>query len=218
MRKIQNSSRTSRDKVQSSKTDNSSLVTRHSLLILASCIMYLASVSIAFASSGGEEGGAGAIFKDYLWKIINFGILFFILYKFGKKPLQSFLKQRTELIEKSLKEAQQAKELAQKALAAVEERLKARDREIGEIVSSAKESGEKEKARLIEEGSRMKEKILEQAKTNIEYEVKRAKETIMEEAAAIAIELAEKKLKEKLTEEEQLKLLEESLVKIEGKN
>jgi len=64
----------------------------------------------------------------------------------------------------------------------------------------------------------MKEKILEQARTNIAYEVKRAKETIMEEASAIAIELAEKKLKEKLTEEEQLKLLEESLAKIEGKN
>ena len=187
------------------------------IVIFASCILCLASVSVAFASGGGEEG-ASAILKDYLWKIINFGVLFFVLYKFGKKPLQSFLKQRTELIEKTLKEAQQAKELAQKALAAVEERLKARDREIGEIVSSAKESGEKEKARLIEEGSRMKEKILEQARTNIAYEVKRAKETIMEEAAAIAIELAEKKLKEKLTQEEQLKLLEESLAKIEGKN
>ena len=187
------------------------------IVIFASCILCLASVSVAFASGGGEEG-ASAILKDYLWKIINFGVLFFVLYKFGKKPLQSFLKQRTELIEKTLKEAQQAKELAQKALAAVEERLKARDREIGEIVSSAKESGEKEKARLIEEGSRMKEKILEQARTNIAYEVKRAKETIMEEASAIAIELAEKKLKEKLTKEEQLKLLEESLAKIEGKN
>ncbi|MFZ3123367.1 MAG: F0F1 ATP synthase subunit B [Thermodesulfovibrionales bacterium] len=187
------------------------------IVIFASCILCLASVSVAFASGGGEEG-ASAIFKDYLWKIINFGILFFVLYKFGKKPLQSFLKQRTELIEKTLKEAQQAKELAQKALAAVEERLKARDRETVEIVSSAKESGEKEKARFIEEGNRMKEKILEQARTNIAYEVKRAKETIMEEAAAIAIELAEKKLKEKLTQEEQLRLLEESLAKIEGKN
>ena len=217
MKTIQSSSAAA-DKIQNSKTDNLSLVTRHSLLILASCILYLAFANFAFASGGGEEGSAGAIAKDYLWKIINFGILFFVLYKFGKKPLQSFLKQRTELIEKTLKEAQQAKELAQKALAEVEERLKARDREIGEIVSSAKESGEKEKARLIEEGSRMKEKILEQARTNIAYEVKKAKETIMEEASAIAIELAEKKLKEKLTKEEQLKLLEESLAKIEGKN
>ncbi|OGW30983.1 MAG: ATP synthase F0 subunit B [Nitrospirae bacterium GWF2_44_13] len=199
------------------KKNHASCIVHHASFVLV-VICFLLSASFTFASGGGEEGSAGAIAKDYLWKIINFGILFFVLYKFGKKPLQSFLKQRTELIEKTLKEAQQARELAQKALAEVEERLKARDREIGEIVSSAKESGEKEKARLIEEGSRMKEKILEQARTNIAYEVKRAKETIMEEASAIAIELAEKKLKEKLTEEEQLKLLEESLAKIEGKN
>ena len=32
------------------------------------------------------------------------------------------------------------------------------------------------------------------------------------------MELAEKKLREKLTKEEQLKLLEESVTKIEGKN
>jgi F-type H+-transporting ATPase subunit b len=204
-------------KVKNSKTGNSSLVGRHSLLVIASCILYLASATVVHASTGGEEG-ISTILKDYLWKIINFGILFFIIFKFSKKPLQDFLKKRTELIEKSLKEAKDAKELAQKALAEVEERLKTRDREIMEIVSSAKESGEREKERLIEEGNRMKEKILEQARTNLAYEVKRAKKTIMEEASAIAIELAEKKLKEKLTKEDQLKLLEESLAKIEGKN
>ena len=67
--------------------------------------------------------------------------------------MQSFLKQRTELIEKTLKEAKEAKELAQKALAAVEERLKARDREIGEIVSSAKESGEKKRHGLLKKAT-----------------------------------------------------------------
>jgi F-type H+-transporting ATPase subunit b len=59
---------------------------------------------------------------------------------------------------------------------------------------------------------------LEQAKTNIDFEVKQAKEMIKKEAVEIAMELAEKKLKEKLTKEEQLKLLEESVAKIEGKN
>jgi len=194
-----------------------SCIVHHASSFILLIIYFLLLTSLAFAS-GGEEGGAGAIFKDYLWKIINFGILFFVLFKFGKKPLQAFLKQRTELIEKGLKEAKEAKELAQKALAEVEERLKTKDKEIEEIISSARESGGKEKARLIEEGNRMKERILEQARTNIEYEVKRAKDAIMEEAAAIAVELAEKKLKEKLTKEEQLKLLEESLAKIEVGN
>ncbi|MBI4691034.1 MAG: F0F1 ATP synthase subunit B, partial [Nitrospirae bacterium] len=168
-------------------------------------------------ASGGEGGKEPSLFMDYFWKILNFGILFFILYKFGKKPLQDFLRGRTGLIEKTLKEAREAKELAQKALAEVEERLKVKDKEVEEIITSARQSGEKEKARLIEEGEKMKEKILGQARTNIDFEVKKAKEAIKEEAVEIAMELAEKKLRDKLSKEDQLKLLEESLVKIEGK-
>lgn len=177
---------------------------------------HLSFVTVVFAS-GGEGGKEPSLFMDYFWKILNFGILFFILYKFGKKPLQDFLRGRTGLIEKTLKEAREAKELAQKALAEVEERLKVKDKEVEEIITSARQSGEKEKARLIEEGEKMKEKILGQARTNIDFEVKKAKEAIKEEAVEIAMELAEKKLRDKLSKEDQLKLLEESLVKIEGK-
>ncbi|TAL26118.1 MAG: hypothetical protein EPN94_03820 [Nitrospirae bacterium] len=185
------------------------------LVILASCILYLASVSIAFASGG--EAAHTPLWKEYLWKIINFGVLFFVLFKFGKKPLQDFLKTRTELIEKTLKEAQEAKMLAQKALAEVEERLKVKDKELEEIISSARQSGENEKAKLIEEGGRMKAKILEQAKTNIAYELREAKAAIKAEAVEIAMELAEKKIKDKIGKSEQEMLLEESLMKIEGR-
>jgi F-type H+-transporting ATPase subunit b len=81
-----------------------------------------------------------------------------------------------------------------------------------------KRSGETERENLIQQGDKLKEKILEQAKANIAFELKHAKEAIKAEAAEIAIELAEKKLKEKLTTEEQEKLLEESIVKIGGSN
>ena len=189
-----------------------SLVTIHFLLVFAAA---------AFASEGGGEEAAslGEILKGYIWPIINFLILVYVLVFFIKKmDLKGFFKKRTELIEQSLREAREAKELAQKALAEVEERLKTKDSEIEQIIASARQSGEKEKARLVEEGDKLKARILEQAKTNIDYEVKRAKEAIKEEAVEIAMELAEKKLKEKLSKDEQLKLLEESLAKIEGKN
>ena len=64
----------------------------------------------------------------------------------------------------------------------------------------------------------MKEKILEQAKTNIDYELRQARDSIKAEAAGIALELAEKKLKDKLTKEEQIRLIEESLKRMESKN
>jgi F-type H+-transporting ATPase subunit b len=179
-------------------------------------VMSLMFVSIAFGSEGGEA--QGSVFKEYIWPLVNFLVLVFLLVYLSKKmDVKGYFKRRTELIEQTLNEARQAKELAQKALAQVEERLKVKDKEIEEIIESAKISGEKEKERLIEEGEKMKERILEQAKNNIDFEVRQAKSSIRDEAVEVAMELAEKKLTEKLTKEEQMKLLEESVAKIEGK-
>ena len=182
-------------------------------------ILPLVIFSIAFASCAfaAEEGGHSSLVKEYVWKIINFGILIAILFKFGKKPLGDFLKKRTELIEKTLNEAKEAKEAALKALKEAEDRVRTKDTEVKEILDAARKSGELERDRIIEETAKLKDKILEQAKTNIDYELKHAKESIKAEAVELAMELAEKKLKEKLTREEQEKLLDESLVKIGGK-
>jgi len=185
------------------------------LIIFAFYTLHFVSVSVAFGA--GEEAAHTPLWKDYLWKIINFGILVFILYIFAKKPFQSFLRQRTELIEKTLKEAREAKELAQKALQGVEERLKTKDKEIEETLSASRRFGEVEREEIIKQGDKLREKILEQARVNIDYELKYAKEAIKAEAVEIAMELAEKKLKEELTKKDQERLLEESITKIRGR-
>jgi F-type H+-transporting ATPase subunit b len=184
--------------------------------VLIAGLLVLFSSASAFAVDGGEHP---SIFQMYLWPVINFLILVaIIIYVSKKMDIKGYFRRRTELIEQSIREAREAKELAQKALNEVEERLKLKDSEIAAIMAGAGRSGENEKARLIEDGDKLKGRILEQAKTNIDYEVKRAKESIKREAVEIAMELAEKKLKEKLSKDEQLRLLEESLTKIEGKN
>ena len=179
-------------------------------------VLNLAVASLVFASSGGGEEHT-PLWKEYMWKIFNFVLLIVVLFKFAKKPLANFLQKRTELIEKTLNEAKEAKEAALKALQEVEGRLKAKDAEIGAILAAAKKSGEQERDRIIAESSRLKDKIVEQAKTNIDFEVKHAKEVIKAEAVELAMELAEKKLKDKLTKDEQERLLDDSLVKIGGK-
>ena len=183
--------------------------------VLTFGIFTLVLTAVAIAS-GGEEGHT-PLWKDYMWKIINFLILVVVLVKFGKKPIQNYLKQRTEMIAKTLQEAKEARETAQKALQEVEGRLKAKDAEIEAILAAAKRSGEQERDQIIEDSARLKEQILEQAKTNIDFEVKHAKEVIKAEAVELAMELAEKKLQEKMTKDEQEKLLQDSLVKIGGK-
>ncbi|MBF0557175.1 MAG: ATP synthase F0 subunit B [Nitrospirae bacterium] len=185
-------------------------------LLATGCWLLAISVQVFAAEEGGEHGGGSPM--EWVWRILNFGILVFILVKFAGKPLKDYFQQRKALIEKSIQEAQEAKALAAKALAEVEERLKLKDREVEEIKAAAVTSGESEKARLIEEGERLAAKILEQAKSNIDYEVKKAKDIIKAEAVEAAMQLAEEKIKSRITKEDQEKLLKASLKLLEGKN
>ncbi len=184
--------------------------------ICALCsVLFVLSYDMAFAAEGGELAFA---WKDLIWPGINFAILVFILVKFGRKPIKEFLKKRTELIEKSLKEAGEAKELARETLVEVKERLKNTDREVEAIVNAAKRAGEKEKEALIAEGEKLKIKILEQTEANIAFELQKAKKAIKSEAALAALELAEKQIKEQLGKEGQLLLIDEYIKKLEVKN
>lgn len=179
-------------------------------------IFNLVVVSAAFASEGGEN--YTYTWKDWLWPVVNFSILMFILIFFGKKPISDFFKGRTAGIEKSLKDAAEAKELAEKALQEVNARLNNTDAEFAEIIEAAKKSGEKEKEAIIAEGEHLKEKIIEQAKANIDFELQKAKETIKSEAALMALELAEKQIKEKLGQSEQETLIDDYIKRLEEKN
>ncbi len=182
------------------------------LLVAINSLLLNATV---FAAEGGEHHTT--TWKDWLWPVINFAILVIVLVYFGRKPIKEYFKKRTELIEKSLKEAEEARMFAKKALEEVQERLRNTDKEIKEIIEGARKAGEREKEALIAEGERLREKILEQAKTNIEFELEKAKKEIKSEAALIAIELAEKQIKEKLGREEQEALIEEYIQRLEEK-
>lgn len=192
--------------------------------IQTSQLIFIIVVNLIFAAVAAASGGGGGhaeqsfTWRDWLWPVINFAILAFILVFFGRKPAKEYFKKRTELIEQSLKEAKEAKELAQKTLDEVRARLSNTDREIEQILEAAKKSGEREKSEIIAEGERLKEKIIEQAKANIDFELQKAKEKIKSDAALMALELAEKQIKEKLGKKEQEDLVDDYIKRLEGKN
>lgn len=178
-------------------------------------ILLVSAADVAFGAEGTAHGNE---WKEWLWKVLNFAVLVFILVKFLGKPLRAFLKQRTELIEKTLKEAREARELAEQALAEIEGKLRLKDKELQDIMAQTEQSAKKEQALLINQGENMKDKILEQAKNSIDYDLKLAKDAIKSEVIVLSMELAEKKIKEELPADRQLRLVEESLAKMETRN
>ncbi len=198
-------------------TDNSNKKSIFFISALCSVFCVLLSEAV-FAAGGGGHGEVHYTWKDWLWPVVNFSILILVLYFAGRKPMAAFFKGRTETIEKSLREATEAKELAQQTLKEVRARQNNTDQEIEQILAAARKSGEKEKEAIIAEGDRLKEKIIEQAKANIDFELQKAKETIKSDAALMALELAEKEIRAKLGQKEQESLIDDYIKRLEAKN
>jgi F-type H+-transporting ATPase subunit b len=179
---------------------------------------FLFAAGSAFASSGGEVEMVPFFSSNFLWAVINFSILAVVLYKFGKKPFQDALKSRQENIEKALRDAEEAKIAAEKSLADVEARLRAKDEEIKAIVEEAKEVAEKEREKMVALGREMSEQIAGQTRDRLDHELKNARQTLQAEAVILAMEIAEKRIREAVDPETQARLVAESLEKMEGMN
>ena len=181
-------------------------------------LIFLFVLAAATAAMAAGKDASGSDAKVWIWQVINFLILVAVLVFAAKKPFSQYLRARTEAIQKSLEEAKLTRELAEKAMKEVEDRLRLKDDEIANILKAAKASGETERQALVDEAEKMGKRISEHATANIEIELKKAKDAIRKEAAELAVEITERRLKEKLTPEEQNKLIEESVAKLEAKN
>ncbi len=186
-------------------------------IFLLSTVYCLLSTVPVFAMGGGG-GEHVTTWKDWFWPIVNFAIIVAVLVYFGRKPIKEYFRKRTELIEKSLNDATEAKELARKTLDEVQGRLKNTELEINRILEASRKTGEREKEALIAQGESLKNKILEQTRANIEFELEKAKKSIKSEAALMALELAEKQIKERLGKKEQEALIDEYIKKLEVGN
>jgi F-type H+-transporting ATPase subunit b len=172
----------------------------------------------AFASGGGEGAhhvDRGAQMKDFVWRVVDFALLAGIIWWALKKAnLKGSLTERQAGIERALKEAEQARAEADRKLTEYSERLKKANEEIDQLQAAVRQEAQDEKARIIAEANAMADKIRQQATASAAQEVAQAKAALRDEAARLALELAEQTLKEKVTGEDQSRLVGEYLSKV----
>jgi F-type H+-transporting ATPase subunit b len=158
--------------------------------------------SLAFASSEGGHGDSGMT-----WKIINFVILAVGVYLVWTKAISGLLTRRGSEIKTAIEEAQKAKEAADRNAAEYRAKISILDSKVAEIHNELKLEGEAEKARIIAESAKSAEALKAQAKIAAEQEIKKARIEIREEAARLAVQLAEDILKKELSPADQERLV-----------
>lgn len=191
--------------------------TRTTAAAVSSFALSLGLAAVAFASEGGggHHVDTAAQMKDFVWRCVDFGALMVIaVWGLKKADVKGSLAARREGIERTLKEAVEAKEAAEKKFQEYSVRLEQANQEIEQISLNMKREGEAEKERIVAEAKLAAERIKAQAESAATQEVLKAKSELRAEAAKLAVELAEQKIVKNIAKGDQDKLVGEYISKV----
>jgi F-type H+-transporting ATPase subunit b len=154
----------------------------------------------------GESTWRAAYDEVMLW--LNFGILAFLLVKYGRGPLINFLKSEVQRTSEDIEQAEKSKrrmdEKVQEMTAAAQNRR--------ERLQSLKErlirEGERKRREIIESARNDGRIMLEQTRLDIDHQINEARERLKAELIDRAVEAALGRLPGVITADDQKKLVE----------
>lgn len=164
-------------------------------LAYIAAIVLLATVGFAAEEGGVHHPDSGAQLKDFGWRVFNFAALVgIVVWALKKADVKGSLAARQAGIEKSLKDAEEARDAAEAKLREYSIKLDQASKEIDELHAAIVREGEQEKSRIIAEAGIAAEKIVVQAALSAEQETVKARHELRAEAARLAVEIATGKL------------------------
>ena len=149
------------------------------------------------------------------WMVLSFGVVFFLLAKFGFPVIVKAINERKEFIEMSLLSAKQANERLASIQAESEKLLADAKAQQKDIISSAMQ----EKQRIVQaaqdEAQESANQLIEEARQSIQAEKEKALQDVRNEVATLALDIAEKVIGERMKDDAtQRKTIEQLIDKL----
>jgi len=149
-----------------------------------------------------------------LWTFVVFVVLFGLLSYFAWPQIAAALDARERAIADNIAAAKATNEEAKRLLAEHEARLAAAAGEVRALLEEARRDAEVTRARILSEAQKERQQELQRALREIELAKDGAIQELAISSANVAIELARKVVREKLTSDEQSLLVRSALDKL----
>lgn len=151
------------------------------------------------------------------WMVLSFGVVVFILARYGFPVITRMVDERKALIDRSLEEARQAHEQLATIQVQSEEMLRQAREEQSRLLTEALETKKQILSDAREAAQRQTRIQLEQARKEIDDMKEKAIREVRSEIAGLSVDIAEKVLRGKLENEKEQKavierLLDESVI------
>jgi F-type H+-transporting ATPase subunit b len=161
-------------------------------------------------------GEIGIDWQVLLAQLINFGILFGLLFFLLYKPMRRMLDERSAKIKESMDQAEQIKEQLASTDEQVREQMEVARKEGHGILAQAAQMGERLKEEAREGARQEAEAIVARTRSEIERERDEAIEDLRRQFVDLAIIAAEKVVSETLDKKKHRKLIDEVLEQAPG--
>lgn len=160
------------------------------------------------AETGHGEGEASGGLLATIAKIVNSGILVATLIYFLRPPIAQYLADRAAQIRQDLVEAAVTRDRASAELQKLERRLAGLPAELEALRARGAQEMATEEARLRQTTEGLRERLLAQARREIDLEAKAAERHLRERAAELTVDLAAERIQRGMTERDQLRLVD----------
>ena len=140
----------------------------------------------------GGIASLGISLPTLIAQIINFAILFGLLYLVAYKPIMRMLDERSRKIKESMEQTEFIKEEAAHAEEEAEKRIQVASKEGQEVVARAVRTGEEVREKTEQEAREEAESLITRARLDIQRERDEAIDELRKEFADLTIQAAEK--------------------------
>ena len=161
-----------------------------------------------------QASGLAALGVDgtlFVAQLINFSVVVFVLWRWVFRPIAAHLAERSAKIEQSLQDAADIREQKDSVAAWKAEQLQTAKREAADIVSKAKQEADALRQEILAKAKEEQGMLIASGQRLLERE----QEAVMAEAekrlAELVVLATEKVLREKLTDEQDKKLISEAV-------
>jgi F-type H+-transporting ATPase subunit b len=153
-----------------------------------------------------EEHGGSVI--DVVARLVNFGILAGTLVYFLRSPLRTYLVDRSTAIRTELITAVETKQAAAAQIAEIDRKMQALPGELDALRAQGTAEIAAEATRIQTAAAAERDRLLEQARREIDLQVKVAERDLLNRAADQAVGLAADRIKNTITDTDQQRLVD----------
>lgn len=152
------------------------------------------------------------------WMIVAFGVVFFVLAKFGFPIITQMVDERKKYIDESLEAAREANEKLAKIQEESAAMLKQAQEKQSQILAEAMEMRKQIVEKAETEATAAGQKIITEARQQIQTEKEDAIRDIRRQVGELSVQVAEKVLRQTLsTDKEQMAMIDRMLDELETK-